>query len=145
LPKRKSSTDVRLVLGQEKGNERTRLKSDGPLAELQQALKAAQDETKHERRARIKAERALIEAQEKLTNTPPEVERNPHSQTRRISFVVRLTLDGQGQFERTEIEHVTSGKKQNFLSLDGDLLVAFMKACLNPETIPEDTISTKSR
>ena len=134
-------TETKTALTQPVVKERGKLNAKEQLAEIQKALKAAQAEVKRERQARIKTERALIEAQEKLTDTPPEAERNPLPQKRRISFVVRLTLDEKGQFGRTEIEHVSNGKKQNFLSLDGDLLVAFMKTCLNPETIPEDAIS----
>jgi hypothetical protein len=45
---------------------------------------------------------------------------------------VRLTLDEQGQLGRGEIEHVSSSKKQSFLNLDGEQLVAFMKGCTHP-------------
>lgn len=141
----KKTTRAKAALTQPKVKERVRLKSDESVSEVQKALRAAQAEIKRERKARIQAEKALTEAQEKLADARLEVERNPQSQTRRISFVVRLTLDEQGQYERTEIEHVLSGRKQNFLNLDGDLLVAFMKACVTPETSPEDAVSTKPR
>jgi hypothetical protein len=140
---RKSRLETKSVATVDNTKGEGGLNSNESLAEVQNALRAAKSEVKRERQARRQAERALIEAQEKLTDTPPEAERNPLPQKRRISFVVRLTLDEQGQFERTEIEHVSSGKKQNFLSLDGDLLVDFMKACVNPENTPEDSFSTK--
>ena len=128
---------------QTKFKKRSDLKSAESLAKVQKALSAAQAEVKRERRARIQAEKALTEAQEKLVDTPLETERNPKLQTRRISFVVRLTLDEQGQYSRTEIEHVSSGRKQNFLGFDGDRLISFMKACINPANTLEDYVSTK--
>ena len=143
LGKRKSRLETKSVATSDKTKGGGGLNSNEALAEIQKALRAARAEAKRERQARIKAEKALIKAQGKSTNTPTEAERNSLPQKRRISFVVRLTLDEQGQFERTEIEHVSSGNKQNFLSLDGDLLVDFMKTCVNPETIQEDVISTK--
>jgi multidrug resistance efflux pump len=142
---RKSRLETKNVATLDKTKGKGGLNSNESLAEVQKALRAAQAEVRRERQARIQAEKALIEAQEKLVDAQLEVEQNPQSQTRRVSFVVRLTLDEQGQFGRTEIEQVSSGKKQNFLSLDGDLLVAFMRSCINPETIPEDAISTKPR
>jgi hypothetical protein len=125
-----------------KAKERARLKSDEPLAKVQKALRAAQAEIKHERQARTRAEKALAEAREELVAARLEVERERQAQIRRVSFVVRLTLDKHGQFVRTEIEHVLSSRKQNFLSLDGEHLVAFMKACISPVSVLEDAIST---
>jgi hypothetical protein len=142
---KRSRLETNGIATSDKTKGRGGLNSNESLAEVQKALRATQAEAKRERQARIQAERALIQAQEKLIAAQSESERNPQSQTRRFSFVVRLTLDEQGQYERTEIEHVLSGRKQNFLSLDGDLLVAFMKACVNPKTISEDAISTKPR
>jgi hypothetical protein len=140
---RKSRLGTKSVVTLDKTKGGGGLNSNASPAEVQKALRAAQARVKRERQARIQAEKALIEAQEKLAAAQLGAERDPQPQTRRVSFVVRLTLDEQGQFGRTEIEQVSSGKKQNFLSLDGDLLVGFMKACINPETIPEDAISTK--
>ena len=119
------------------------LNSNESLAEIQKTLRAAQAEVKRERLARIKAEKALVEAQEKQADAPLDAERKPLPQTSRVSFVVRLTLDKQGQFCRSEIEHVSSGRKQNFRSLNGERLVEFMKACINPEAISKDAIPTK--
>jgi len=50
---------------------------------------------------------------------------------RRVTFIVRLTVDEQGQPRRTEIEHAQSGKKETFPSLDAQRLAAFMKACIS--------------
>jgi hypothetical protein len=49
---------------------------------------------------------------------------------RRVTFVVRLTVDEQGQPRRTEVEHAKSGEKETFPGLDVQRLVAFMKACI---------------
>jgi hypothetical protein len=119
-----------------------RQKVDVPLIKLQKALRAAQVEAKRERRARRQAEKALAEAQEELAAIRREVRNDFQSQIKRISFVVRLTLDRQGQFGRTEIEHVSSSKKQNFLNLDGEHLVNFMKACINTTNTPGDTTTS---
>jgi len=122
---------------------RTSPKIDKQLTEAQKAPRAAQAEVKRKRNAQIKAERALTEACMKIAATRSEGERDFPTQTKRVSFVVRLTLNEQGQFGRAEIEHVSSGRKQNFLKLDGDRLVSFMKACVNPENTSDDSISTK--
>jgi len=53
-----------------------------------------------------------------------------------------LTVDEHNQFRRTEIEQVGSNRKQNFPSLDGEHIVAFIKACINPTITPEDAIYT---
>lgn len=139
----RKSTEAKTALTQPKVKERVRPNSDEPLAEVQKALKKARVEVKRERERRLQAERALTEARAELA-APLEIEHGHQAQIRRVSFVVRLTLDEHGQFERTEIEHVSSSRKQNFKNLDGKLLVAFMKACMNAEINQEDTISTIS-
>jgi hypothetical protein len=95
---------------------------------------------KHEHQARIKAEKDLTEARGELVAARLEVEQERHAKLRRVSFVVRLTVDEHNQFRRTEIEHVESNRKQNFLSLDGERLVAFMKASISPTSVPEPAI-----
>lgn len=136
----RKSTHAKTAYTKPRGKERPGRKSDELLARLQKDLRVARAQAKRERQARLEAEKALIKAQEKLAAAHLETGHNPQPHSRRFSFVVRLTLDEQGQFERTEIEHVSSGRKQNFLNLDGDRLVAFMKTCVNPETIPEDAL-----
>jgi len=123
-----------------KADEKAKPKSKESLTEAQKALRAAQAAVKGERRARIKAEMALTEAQEDLVAARLEVEQGRQARIRRVSFVVRLTVGEHGQLQRTEIEHVSSSRKQNFLSLDGERLVAFMKACISPTIIPEHAI-----
>jgi hypothetical protein len=67
-------------------------------------------------------------------------EPDSQSQIRRVSFIVRLTLDGNSQTGHTEIEHVPSGNKQSFPSLDGKHLVTFIKRFLSSPIIPDSTI-----
>ena len=137
---RKSRSEARIPFSQAKFKKKTRSKSDEPLAKIQKELRAAQAEVKRERQARIKAEKALIEVQEELAAIRLEAEQEHQAPIRRVSFVVRLTLNEHGEFGRTEIEHVSSSRKQNLRSLDGERLVAFMKACITPVIIPEDGI-----
>jgi hypothetical protein len=127
-------------LTQAKPEERTRAKSKETLAAIQKALRAAQAKVKRERQARIRAEKALTEAWDDLAAARLEVKREPQAGIRRASFIVRLTIGEHDQFGRTEIEHVGSSGKQSFPSLDGERLVAFMKACISPISISEPTI-----
>ncbi len=128
----------RLAHTKTRAEERTGQRTDEPLANAKKASRVTQERIKHKRRARIQAEEALTQAA--IPAAPREVEQERQAQVRRTSFVVRLTVDEQGQFSRTEIEHVDSGKKQNYLTLDGERLVAFMKACISPDVIPEQVI-----
>jgi hypothetical protein len=128
------------VFTQAKTEEKARPKSRETLAEAQKALRAAQAMIKRERQTRIKAEAALAEAQETLAAARLKGEQGHEAQIRRVSFVVRLMLDEHGQPRRTEIEQVESSRKQNFPGLDGERLVAFMKACTSPTIIPEPAI-----
>lgn len=132
-----------------KAKKKARKKSNEPLAKAQKALRAAQAEVRHERQARVQAEKTLTEVQEELAAARLEVEQKPQAQIRRVSFVVRLMVDEHGEPQRTEIEQVRteikqveSSRKQNFLGLDGERLVAFMKAYISPTIIPEDAIYT---
>jgi len=54
----------------------------------------------------------------------------------RVTFIIRLTVDEQGQPRRTEIEHARSGKKETFPGLDVQRLAAFMQACTSPPHHP---------
>lgn len=55
----------------------------------------------------------------------------------RVSFIVRLTIDKQGQPRRTEVEHAQSTRKTSFPGLDIQRLAAFMETCLGMSVIPE--------
>ena len=109
-----------------------RPKSNEPLISAQKALKTAQSKIEHERQARLKAEKALIESQENLITARLELEQERQARVKRVSFVVRLILDEHDLPGRTEIVHIPSGNNQKFLNLDGESLVAFMKASLSP-------------
>jgi len=54
---------------------------------------------------------------------------------RRVTFILRLTVDERGQPRRTEIEHAQSSKKETFPGLDVQRLAAFMKACISSPPI----------
>lgn len=126
----KKSTEAKTTLAKLRVKKNTRQTSNEPLTRIQKALRAAKAEIRREHQARIQAEKALTEARDELAAAPLVAELEPQAQIKRISFVVRLTLDEHGQFGRTEIEHVSSSRKQNFLSLKGEYLVAFMKSCI---------------
>jgi hypothetical protein len=123
-----------------KAKKRARLESGEALAEAKKGLRAAQAEVKHERKARIKAEKALVKAQQALAAARLVAKQERPAREMRVSFIVQLMVDEHGQPRRTEIEDAKSGRKQNFVGLDGERLVAFMKACISPATIPEHAI-----
>lgn len=138
----KKPTEAKIALTRLSAKETARENSDGSLKKIQKALRAAQAELKRERQARIQAEKALIEARKELAAIRLELEQDHQLQIRRVSFVVRLIFDEHGKLGRTEIEHVSSRRKRNLLRLDGEQLVAFMKACISPVIMLEDTNST---
>jgi hypothetical protein len=104
--------------------------------------KGARTRIKEKQRARPKSKESLTEAQKALQAAQSDVKRERQARIKRVSFVVRLTVDEHGQPGRTEIEHVPSGRKQNFANLEGVHLVAFIKACISPELIRQDIIPT---
>ncbi len=129
----KTKAKAKPALTRARAKKRVRLESGEALAEAQKGLRAAQAEVKHERKARIKAERALAKAQQALAAAGLVAEK-------RVSFIVRLTVDKHGQPRRTEIEPAESSRKKNFVGLDGERLVAFMNAYISPAIIPERVI-----
>ena len=140
----KKPAKVKTALATLRVKKKAGQKSDERWTKIQKTLKAAQAEVKRERQARIQAEKALTEARKELAAIRLEIEQEHQVQIKRVSFVVRLIFDEQAQLRRTEIEHVSSSRKQNFLSLDGERLVEFMKACFSPIIIPEDAIPTEA-
>ncbi len=162
-PKRKTSTakpdeETRIALGkakakakaapaQAKAEERARLKAEEGLAEAEEALAAAPAEVEHERQVQVKteqteAEPALAEVRQATEIGTEKIELPPAAPEeggaeRRVSFVIRLTVDERGQPRRTEIEHARSGQKGNFPGLDAQRLAAFMQAYLKPLAVPE--------
>ena len=100
-------------------------------------------EVEHERQAQAKVEQARAEAQRALAQArkamgaeaenmePPPTALREEGAERRVTFIVRLTVDERGQPRRTEVEHAQSGKKETFPGLDVQRLAAFMKACIS--------------
>jgi hypothetical protein len=138
----KKPTEAKTALTRTNTKETAREDSDRSLKKIQNALRTAQLELKRERQARRQAEKALIKARKELAAIRLELEQDHQIQIRRVSFVVRLISDEHGKLGRTEIEHVSSSRKRNFLRLDGEQLVAFMKACITPVSMLEDASST---
>src|SRR6266511_1280956 len=104
--------------------------------------KSAHTQIKEKKRARPKPRESLTKAQKASPAAPREVKQEHRSRIKRVSFIVRLTVDEYSQPGRTEIEHIPSGQKQNFPSLEAVRLVTFMKACIGPKRIPQDLIPT---
>jgi len=112
-------------------------------------LAAARAEVEQERQAwlkigqaRAEAKRALAEARqamgaEEKNTEPPPTALGEEGAERRVTFIVRLTVDERGQPRRTEVEHAQSGKKETFPGLDVHQLAAFMKACISLPNHPE--------
>jgi hypothetical protein len=106
-------------------------------------------EVEQERQAQAKVEQARAEAERALADTRKtigaETENTEPLPTalgeggaeRRVTFIVRMTVDERGQPRRTEVEHAQSGKKETFPDLDVQRLVAFMKACISPPNHPQ--------
>jgi hypothetical protein len=65
---------------------------------------------------------------------PPSAALSEEGTERRITFIIRLTVDERGQPRRTEIEHAQSGQKETFPDLDVQRLAAFMKKCISPQS-----------
>lgn len=104
--------------------------------------KSARTRIKEKKRATPKFRESLTKAQKVSQAAPRKVKQGHQARIKRVSFIVRLTVDKLSQPGRTEIEHVLSGRKQNFPSLEAVRLVTFMKACIGPERIPQDLIPT---
>jgi len=177
----KAKTEGKAAGRRTKIDEKARYKAQKALAEVQEALTAAQAKAEQERQARLKAEKALTKAQEVLTATHSKLEQERQARInadkaradaeraleetsmnmtglgknveipstmlseeraeRRVSFIVRLTVDERGQPRRTEIEHTQTRKKESFRVLDGERLVAFMRSCISAVAIAEPAVS----
>lgn len=104
--------------------------------------KSARSRIKEKKRAIPKSRESLTKAQKASQAAPRKVKQGHQARIKRVSFIVRLTVDKLSQPGRTEIEHVPSGRKQNFPNLEGVHLVTFMKACISPERISQVVIPT---
>lgn len=95
-----------------------------------------------ERQAQIKTKRSSAGHKSSSAKGREAVKRNSKSNEilllglraastlKRVTFIVHVTVDEQGQPLSTEVEHVISnGKKNKFPNLDVEKLVAFMRAC----------------
>lgn len=139
----KAWAEAEVALARSKDEERARLKAEEALTKAQKALAAARAEVEGERQARVKIEQARVEAQRALVGArqatgteaqnmePPPTALGQEGAERRVTFIVRLTVDERGQPRRTEVEHAQSGKKETFPGLDVQRLVAFIKACIS--------------
>jgi hypothetical protein len=148
----KAKTEGKAVQRRVKADEKARLKAQKALAEAQEALSAARLELERERGARIEAEKrwAGVERAFEASMTKADLVENKETPwktlgeegaERRVSFIVRLTVDARGELQRTQVEHAQSGKKETFASLDGERLAAFMRACISNLAIAEPAIS----
>ena len=85
--------------------------------------------------------REAIEEKPENTESPSTVQQE-RPQVLPTSFVVRLTVDEEGQV-RTEIEHTKTDKKDTFPGLDGQRLVAFMEKRITPPDTVEPSITSE--
>ena len=154
----KARAEAGAALARAKDEERARLKTEEALTDAQKALTAARAEVEQECRAWLKIEQARAEAQGALAQARKamgdEAENTEPSPTalgeegaeRRVTFIVRLTVDQRGQPRRSEIEHAQSGKKETFPGLDVQRLAAFMEACISlPNHPATDDPSSEDR
>jgi hypothetical protein len=125
-----AKVEPKTALTRPKTKDSARRVLEEALVEAEKTLRAAQNQVKREHQARIKAKKDLAEAKQALAKVL-------QARVRRLSFVVRLAIGEQGRPPRIEIEDVQNGIKQHFLGLDGDRLVAFMTAFINPASISE--------
>jgi hypothetical protein len=140
--------EVEAVQTEIEKERQARLTAEQRLDEAQLAITAAQAEAEQAHQARLQAEQGKAEAEQALNETKkamqvevkpaelPSVELEQLAAEQRVSFVVRLTVDEQGQVRRTFVEHAHSGKKETFVDLDIQRLASFMKACIRPRIIP---------
>lgn len=108
---------------------------------------------KAEEKSRLKATKVSEKAHQALVAARLVAEEEHQAQLKRVSFIVRLTVDGRGQPRWTEIEPVQTSRKQNFPGLDGERLVSFMRAYINyavgsepanPATFPSGKVEAPS-
>ena len=122
-----------------KNEHQSRLTAERALTKVKKELTDAQAEVKQEGQIRDEAEQAKAEAvkAENLSAVPEE-----GSEEQRVTFVVRVTADEQGQPRRTEIEHAQSRQKKSFSTLDANKLSDFIKRHLGTSVVPEQSLPT---
>jgi len=138
----KTKAGARATLSRGKAKKKTEQKAEKSLSKSQGALAATQTEVEPDRQARAKVKQTRAKAEKASAKTkkvargrakkekqlPISLEKEGAEQ--RVSFIVRLTVDEQGQPRRTEIEHAQSGKKEVFPALDVQRLASFIQACI---------------
>jgi hypothetical protein len=70
-----------------------------------------------------------MEVEQENVDLPPMAPEEEGAE-RRVSFILRVTVDERGRPRRTEVEHARSGKKEALLGLDLQRLAAFLEACI---------------
>ncbi len=140
----KTKAEARATLSRGKAKKKTEQEAEKSPPKSQGALATTQTEVEPDRQARAKVKRTKAKAKRTTAKTKrtargkakkeklPPIGPEKVGAEQRVSFVVRLTVDEQGQPRRTEIEHAQSGKKEVFLALDVQRLVSFMQACISP-------------
>jgi hypothetical protein len=116
----------------DKKMEKTGSKSVKPKHDTKKALISARSSpTKMHQPSSAATEVTLAKNQDNLPVALSSADHEYQPQVKRVSFVIRLTLDEQSQFGRTEIQHASSGRKETFLTFDSEGLIGFMKSCIN--------------
>jgi hypothetical protein len=147
-PVRPASASINIPKVTRQKQEKTRAKSKKTRANAHVAQEP-------KRQAQIKTKRRR--AGHKISSAEPReaVKRNTKSKKtmllalgkagteHRVSFVIRVTVDEQGQPRRTEVEHARSGKKEIFPTLNVEKLATFMRACIG-SPIQSEPVSTTS-
>lgn len=119
-----------------------RNKIGAELHETEEALAAAQAESKREQREKDKAEKASLKVQEAERVTAvnaelPVAASGENSEEKPVSFVVRVTVDERGNVRRTEVKHAKTGTKVVFPDLDGHKLTTFIMKHIRPPVATE--------
>lgn len=133
-----------------KQERRARIRVEKAPANAQEALALPKEQVEQRSHARVTAKNTRAEAESVLRATNLDSV-NESIRTRlaapgksqpqsRDFFVVRLEFDRPSQSGWMEIEHGPSRTKRKFRDLDGEGLVAFIKECISPATIPEHAL-----
>lgn len=117
--------------------EKSRPKAQRALTVTQVGIELNRQARAKVRQTRVKAEKASAKTKKTARGRAkkkklPLIGLETAGAEQRVSFVVRLTIDEQGQPRRTEIEHAQSGKKEVFPAFDVEHLVNFIQACISP-------------
>lgn len=106
------------------GSKRTR-----PAAKPEEEARVAREQARVERA--LAQTRQASRTEPENTKPPPPITLADEGAERRVTFILRLTVDERGQPRRTEIEHARSGEREAFPNLDIQRLTAFMERCIS--------------